>query len=291
MFPSDKLRKLEELAGKLDKSKIFLGSYWAKSRETQNRNSEPGREIIRLEETVNGENIELPAGTYYRIRKNLTAVWPEAASIVQLYKKVMFGAGQLLDLKCAGHELNALTAATPPCVTYLDIETCGFSGTSIFLIGWCYFDGENDFVIEQALARDYTQEAGILAAAAERLSATQVLVTYNGKRFDLPSIMERAIIHRVDVPQAPTHLDMLLEARKRWKRHLPNCQLQTVELFLCRRARRGDIDGADIPQVYHDFVKNLDARKLKHVIHHNFLDVVTLAEITIRLLAGEEPEV
>jgi uncharacterized protein len=85
-------------------------------------------------------------------------------------------------------------------------------------------------------------------------------------------------------------LDLLEQTRSRWKKCLPNCQLQTVELFLCRRPRHGDIQGHEIPQAYHDFVKNLDARKLKNIIHHNFLDIVTLAEITIRLLAGHEPE-
>jgi uncharacterized protein YprB with RNaseH-like and TPR domain len=187
-------------------------------------------------------------------------------------------------------DIATLLHADPQAITFLDIETCGLAGTSIFLIGWCYFDGDDDFIIEQAFARDYAEEAGIIAATCERLMKTHVLATYNGKRFDFPSISDRAIIHRQIVPPLLAHVDLLDQARARWKPLLPNCKLQTVELHLCRRPRHGDIPGSEIPQAYHDFVRTGDARNIKTIIHHNFLDIVTLAEITARLLAGENPE-
>jgi uncharacterized protein YprB with RNaseH-like and TPR domain len=287
MISADKLKKLEDLAGKLAGANIFLGSQLEKKKKA------PAtiHKILSLEEAVPGEVKELVPGKYYHIRRNLKALWPQATEIVTLYKSVFCGTARRLDLQSAGRELTAVTAAPPHAVTYLDIETCGFSGTPIFLVGWCFFDGQNDLVVEQALARDYAEESGILAATADRLAQTEVLVTYNGKRFDVPTLRERAVIHRVKLPKTPVHLDMLYPARAHWKTDLPNCKLKTVELHLCRRPRHGDIDGADIPQAYHDFVKNLDARKLKTIIHHNFLDLVTLAEITARLLAGHEPGV
>ncbi len=268
------------------KANIVLGSQFEKKPKPPKTSQEP----LLLETAVPGEARELGTGKYYHIRRNLKTLWPQAGQIVDLYKNVFLGAGRRLTPESAGPELHAVTAADPQNVTYLDIETCGFSGTPIFLVGWCYFDGRDDLIVEQALARDYAEEAGIIGAAADRLAQTQVLVTYNGKRFDFPSIKERAVIHRVKMPKVSTHLDMLYSARAHWKTDLPNCKLKTVELFLCRRPRHGDIDGADIPQAYHDFVKTLDARKLKTIIHHNFLDLVTLAEITARLLAGQEPD-
>jgi uncharacterized protein YprB with RNaseH-like and TPR domain len=294
MFSSDKLKKLEELAGKLGKANVQLGSEWAKqviNSEANGEREDPMEPtIVKLEEAVTGEEVETAAGTYFRIRRNLKLAWPEAGETVKLYKSVFLGAGRRLEIDEKQSDLNALLHADPQAITYLDIETCGFSGTAIFLIGWCYFDGEDDMIVEQALARNYAEEAGIIAATCERLMKTHVLATYNGKRFDLPSICERAIIHRQTVPPVLAHVDLLDQTRARWKSVLPNCQLQTVERFLCKRPRTGDIHGSAIPQAYHDFVKTSDARKLKTIIHHNFLDIVTLAEMTARLLAGQEPE-
>jgi uncharacterized protein YprB with RNaseH-like and TPR domain len=290
MTLTDKLKKLKELAGKLGNDKIQLGSQWASEHQNneQTGQNEFGK-ILPLSEAIAGEVVETVAGKYLRIRQNLKTVWPESSEIVQLYKDVFLNGGKSAGIE-ESDEVTALLHADPQAITYLDIESCGLAGTSIFLIGWCYFDGNDDLVVEQAFARDYEEEAGIIYATCERLIKTHVLATYNGKRFDYPSICERAIIHRQVVPPLLAHVDLLYQARAKWKKSLPNCKLQTVETYLCSRRRHGDIPGAEIPQAYHDFVKTGDARKIKTIIHHNFLDIVTLAEITARLLAGENPK-
>lgn len=288
MVSPDKFSRLEDLAAKLGKLKVSLGSEWAKQSQSAAREREKADrpKITYLEEAVAGQVRDTGGGKYYHIQKVVTTVWPEARAIVDLYKKAFVGRRK----DGINPDLETLTSAPPENITYLDIETCGFAGTTIFLVGWCRLDGDGELVVEQALARDYAEEASILRAVAERMTDTRVLVTFNGKSFDLPSLRERAIIHRVRLPEPVAHVDILHQARSQWKHILPNCQLQTLELFLCRRPRRGDVPGAAIPQIYHDFVKNLDARKLKLILHHNFLDIVTLAEITARLLVGRQPE-
>jgi uncharacterized protein YprB with RNaseH-like and TPR domain len=291
MASSDKFSRLEDLAVKLGKAKIALGSEWARKARTPGApEKEASPKITRLEDVVAGTVRESPASPYYHITKQVTAVWPDARRIVRYYKEALADPGQKRTQEAGNEELAALTAAPASNITYLDIETCGFAGNAVFLIGWCWFNGRDDLVVEQALARDYSEEAGILHAVAERFAQTRVLVTFNGKSFDLPSIRERAVIHRVSLPEVSTHVDVLHQARAQWRHVLPNCQLQTLELFLCRRPRRGDVHGSAIPQIYHDYVKNLDAGKLKTIIHHNFLDIVTLAEITAHLVAGHQPE-
>lgn len=298
MFSSEKMKKLEELAGKLAKANVQFGSAWAKNFTPLPPKEESlsivvpeyGSEPVVFEKAVCGEEVELAAGKCYRIRHKLKTVWPESASIARLYKDVFLGTGQRMQIDPSDTEMMSLVHAEPSRVTYLDIETCGFSGATVFLIGWCYFDGQDDLVTEQVFARDYSEEAAILALTCERLRETHVLATFNGKRFDLPFIQERAIIHRQMVPPPLAHVDMLHRARAQWKRALPNCKLQTLEQALCHRPRSGDIPGSAIPQAYHDFVKNGDARKIKSIIHHNFLDIVTLTELTAKLLGGYEPE-
>jgi uncharacterized protein YprB with RNaseH-like and TPR domain len=66
---------------------------------------------------------------------------------------------------------------------------------------------------------------------------------------------------------------------------LPDCRLQTLEVFLCNRRRTGDVPGSEIPAAYHRFVSTGDARLLRDILHHNFLDLFTMAELVPKLLS------
>ena len=73
---------------------------------------------------------------------------------------------------------------------------------------------------------------------------------------------------------------------RRWRRLLPDCKLQTLERFICRRTRGADVPGAQIPQEYHYFVRTGDARRLAEIVRHNQLDLLTLWELVLRLVAA-----
>jgi uncharacterized protein YprB with RNaseH-like and TPR domain len=103
-------------------------------------------------------------------------------------------------------------------------------------------------------------------------------------------IRDRSVFHGVELPaKEPPHLDLLQEARKRWRGRVPNCRLQTLEQLFCGRARHGDIPGAAIPDAYHRFVSGGVARQLADIIHHNRLDLLTMAELLHLVLTGYEP--
>ena len=72
---------------------------------------------------------------------------------------------------------------------------------------------------------------------------------------------------------------MLLEARRRYSRKLPNCRLQTLEARVCGRTREDDVPSSRIPGVYRQYVKTGDASKLQKIVHHNLLDLATTAEL------------
>jgi uncharacterized protein YprB with RNaseH-like and TPR domain len=84
---------------------------------------------------------------------------------------------------------------------------------------------------------------------------------------------------------APVHCDLLHHARRRWKRHLPDCRLQTLERLLCRRFRRDDLGSSQVPAAYHAFVRTGEAGPMRAILAHNALDLVTLVELSMRLLA------
>jgi len=164
-------------------------------------------------------------------------------------------------------------------ILYLDIETCGLSAAPVFLVGLCHV-GERNLVLRQLFARDYAEERALLAELARIAQGFDFLVTFNGKSFDVPFLRDRAIHHRMPPPLDLPHLDQLWMARRRWKESLPNCRLTTLEWHVLRRRRAGDVGGAEIPELYHDYVKRGEAHRLLPVFHHNLLDVVAMVELT-----------
>lgn len=167
-------------------------------------------------------------------------------------------------------------------VLFMDIETTGLSMMPVFLIGTMECD-DGEFRFRQYFARDYSEEAAIIAAFADRLKSSRVLVTFNGKSFDVPFLENRAAATDASFHRPSGHLDLLHEARRRYRGELPNCKLQTLEHEICGRAREDDIPGRDIPAAYHDFIKTGDAVKIKAILLHNLYDLLTMADLMGRM--------
>jgi len=161
---------------------------------------------------------------------------------------------------------------------FLDIETCGLSAAPVFLVGLCMV-GDRNLVLRQLFARDYSEERALLEELARLAREFDFLVTFNGKSFDVPFLRDRATHHRMGFSLELPHLDLLWMARRRWKHTLPDCRLKTLEWHVLRRRRAGDVSGAEIPGLYHDFVKRGEPHRLLPVFHHNLLDVVAMVEL------------
>jgi uncharacterized protein YprB with RNaseH-like and TPR domain len=172
-------------------------------------------------------------------------------------------------------------------LVFLDIETLGLMGTPVFLVGLLSFRDGN-LLIRQFFSRDYSEELPMLAAVAATLVDCRALVTFNGKTFDLPTLRDRMAAHLLTPPRIDHHFDLLHESRRRFRRVLPDCRLQTLEHHICRRKRTGDVPGELIPQLYHDFVATGDASGIRDVLHHNALDLVAMVEILTFIAQGGE---
>jgi uncharacterized protein YprB with RNaseH-like and TPR domain len=177
----------------------------------------------------------------------------------------------------------------PEGALFLDTETTGLGGAMVFLLGAMRI-GADDVRFTQVLARDYREEPALLETWVELLKGAGLIVSFNGKSFDLPVLRDRMVVHGVPIPEEPPHLDLLHHARRRWRGILPNCRLQTLEWRLCGRRRVGDIPGEEIPAAYHRFVRTGDAADMLSVLHHNALDLVTLADIALALASPAEAE-
>lgn len=240
-----------------------------------------------LELAIPGQPVAAGGGEFYIVRRNVSNLYSDADTLVQRYCDLFVSDGiqyEQVSNAFIHDEFRSLLNAAPTKAMFLDLETTGFSNTPLFLVGLIYFDGAS-FVIDQLFARDYSEEANLLHYFSEFALEFDILVTFNGKTFDAPFVRDRMIYHRKRFRWTQTHVDILHHSRRRWKNELPDCKLQTLEREICGRRRFGDVPGELVPDVYREFVRSGDIRLLADVFHHNALDLITLAELTVMLLS------
>ena len=168
--------------------------------------------------------------------------------------------------------------------TFLDIETLGLFSRPVILFGIGRLDGA-DLSITQYLVREIEEEEAALAATFETLiNHSSALITFNGRSFDLPYLLDRAAYYGWARQLRIPHYDVLHFSRSRWRDMLPDCRLQTIEQMIGEDCRGNDLPGALVPEFYETYLKTGNAGMLKPIIEHNRLDIITLARIYARLL-------
>ena len=227
--------------------------------------------LMRLGDTVSTE-----AGSHWRVCIPVDELWPGGERLVD--KRNEF-------LKANSTAECDFIPAFPNRTLFIDLETCGLSGSALFLVGLLRpIDGR--LTVELLLARNYAEESAVLISLWNRIEVNTVLVTFNGKSFDWPMVVDRSRRHLMfrgkPFPTVKQH-DVLHLARRRWKKELPDCKLQTLEERICGRSRVGDIPGKLIPAAYHTYVKTGFERELDQILFHNALDLVTVLDLSMRL--------
>ncbi|MDX2054136.1 MAG: ribonuclease H-like domain-containing protein [Polyangiaceae bacterium] len=173
-----------------------------------------------------------------------------------------------------------LSGVDPRGALYIDTETTGLggSGAIAFLIGMAWFEGES-LRLEQVLLRSPAEEKAGLRVVAERIHQASLLVSYNGKSFDLPLLATRAVMNREPSLPVRPHLDLLHVARRLHRTRLGACKLTTLESEILGFERGPDIQGGDIPARYSHFLRTGDEEALRDVVEHNAFDVVSMAAL------------
>ena len=182
-----------------------------------------------------------------------------------------------------------LAACDPRRALFLDIETTGLSGgtgTVAFLVGLAWWEAgpaSCALVLEQILVRALGEEAPMLEHVRARIEGASMLVTFNGKAFDLPLLRTRFVMARLAPPAEPPHLDLLHVARRvhreRAKTVPQACRLTALERDVLGFERVDDVISADIGAHYMHFLHTGDGRGLLGVVEHNAWDVVAMAAL------------
>ena len=154
------------------------------------------------------------------------------------------------------------------------------------------------------------EEAAVLTAVAGLFAERQLAVTFNGRSFDAPLLRARYMQNRrfLDISPRMTallqaespHLDLLLPARRLWRRRLESCRLIHLEQTILGLHRtEEDVAGALIPYLYLEYLRTGQGDAMARVFYHNREDIVSMVALAHRLFqayttpaaGGDEPVV
>jgi uncharacterized protein len=229
-----------------------------------------------VEEMISGQVVATSGGEHFETEKlyqrHRRHGSMDISSLIELPE-------DLLDSLSGG----AILRSHPKRWAFLDTETTGLAGgagTYAFLVGVGSID-EEGFRVRQFFMRDFGDEASLLAGLTEHLARFDVLITYNGKTYDLPLLETRYRMARARPPFARlAHLDLLHGARRLWKLRLDSCRLVDLENQILGLEREGDLPGEMIPYYYFQYLRTRTAFQLVPIFHHNVMDIVSLACLT-----------
>lgn len=181
-------------------------------------------------------------------------------------------------------------AIDPYRIVYLDTETTGLSGgvgTIAFLVGAGYFNRDGSFTVHQWVMRDYPEERFVLTALEALLDGFDLLVTFNGRTFDIPLLQARMLMNRMPPSSLERlfHADLLHPARRVWKLRLKSCRLGRLEEEIFHEPRDHDLPGSEVPERFFQYLKTGKFSLLDDVLTHNRQDIASLAKLLYRLMA------
>ena len=170
----------------------------------------------------------------------------------------------------------------PQRLVFLDTETSGLSsgcGNRVFLLGLARLAPDR-LQMRQYLLSRLCGEAAMIEAAESWLQEGDILVSYNGKTFDIPLLGSRCRLARKPDPfTGRRHIDLLYPLRRAFARRWPDCRLATAEARLLGFHRHNDLPGSQAPVAWFDWLRRGDYGRLPGVCRHNRWDLLSLVTL------------
>ena len=144
-------------------------------------------------------------------------------------------------------------------VAYLDIETTGLGGPDDYITTICLYDGRS--------LSHYVQGENLFDFR-DAIAQYRLIVTYNGKCFDLPFIR-----NYFGIPMSHAHIDLrYVLASLGYRGGLKGCERRLG----LHRGDLEDLDGYFAVLLWFDYQNNGNPRALETLLAYNALDVVNL---------------
>ena len=174
----------------------------------------------------------------------------------------------------------------------LDIETTGFNSTrNKFILGGVY--NVETHRLHQILAESRAEEPAALQEYMDTISDLDVLITYNGKSFDIPFLNGRLAAYPAVSPGSCDHLYNLdlyqvLSSHSPIRKLVPNLRQKTVENYMGLWETRADeISGAESVDLYNQFEATGDPDAEAQILLHNNDDVRQLTRLTKAIIKSD----
>ena len=168
---------------------------------------------------------------------------------------------------------------------FLDLETMGlFAGQPLVVAGIARLGSDNTIIVDQYVVRDFPDELALLAEVNRQVAAHRVLVTYNGKSFDLPFLIGRSAYYGIRLKPPGVHFDLLHFSRRAWRGTLDGCSLRSIEQAILGLSRETDLPGELVPEFYYEYLRTGNAGFLKPIVDHNRQDVESLVNVFSELV-------
>ena len=169
-------------------------------------------------------------------------------------------------------------------IGFFDIETTGLSPdrSKLILAGLAYYEGDT-LVAKQIFADDPSEEPKVITAVLNELKNFDMVVTYNGKRFDMPFLLKRAHRNKIHMNEAlPYNLDLYPAVRSfsPLRAMLPDLKQKTVESFIgLWETRTDEISGAESVELYYYYAGTKDEKIRDVILLHNRDDITQLSKL------------
>ena len=170
-----------------------------------------------------------------------------------------------------------------------DIETMGLNPThhEVVLAGIMTVEADGSCFITQYFLENPEEEVYMLAVLRDELNKYDMILTYNGRHFDVPFIEKRAqVLGLEDYHIEAYNLDLylIINGHSEFRHMLENLRQKTIEIYMgIENSRDDDITGKESIQLYLDFGFCKDPEKKAairdRILLHNHDDILQLYKI------------
>jgi len=177
-----------------------------------------------------------------------------------------------------------LLSKTTMHIVYFDIETSNLNANYGVVLCACFLvEGEKKvktYRIDnyKGFKKDPANDKELVLDIKKRIEEADILISYNGKKFDIPFINTRLAFWGIDTIRPPKHIDLC--AIIRWHYRLSDYKLATASYFWQTKAHKTIVDGMM-------WVRALTSKKaMDYIVEHCENDVKVLKEVFEKVKAS-----
>lgn len=162
-------------------------------------------------------------------------------------------------------------------IAFLDIESTSLTAESGFIVGFGLMFEDGTWIHEFLKGSVVEGEKEILMKLLEATANIDIIITWYGEGFDIPMVISRCLVHRID-PSAlllKEHIDLCAYAKRILR--LGDYSLDSVAKFF-NIPKKVELKGRDMPPIYMKAISG-DKEALKLIEEHCYDDLNALRKI------------